>query len=153
VEARLREIKMTIEENKAIVRRHLEDAWNRNRITELEEYVSPDHVHYSGKRVETLGPNEIRALISNWRGGIPDFQWHVEDLIGEGDRVVARVRFSGTHTGTFQVASRTLPPSNRRVDEAEIIITRVEGGKIVESWSTWDRLSLLDQLGAIPKPM
>jgi predicted ester cyclase len=48
------------------------------------------------------------------------------------------------------VASRTLPPSNKRVDEAEIIITRVADGKIVESWSTWDRLSVLGQLGAIP---
>jgi predicted ester cyclase len=147
---RLKEARMTIEENKAAVRRHLEDAWNRNKVTELEEYVSPDHVHYSGKKVETLGPNEIRALISNCLGGIPDFQWHIEDLIGEDDRVVARVRFTGTHTGTFQVASRTLPPSNKRVDEAEIIITRVADGKIVESWSTWDRLSMLGQLGAIP---
>jgi predicted ester cyclase len=48
------------------------------------------------------------------------------------------------------VASRTLPLSNKRVDEAEIIITRVADGKIVESWSTWDRLSVLGQLGAIP---
>jgi hypothetical protein len=65
---RLKEARMTIEENKAAVRRHLEDAWNRNKVTELEEYVSPDHVHYSGKKVETLGPNEIRVLISNWLG-------------------------------------------------------------------------------------
>jgi hypothetical protein len=50
---RLKEARMTIEENKAAVRRHLEDAWNRNKVTELEEYVSPDHVHYSGKKVET----------------------------------------------------------------------------------------------------
>src|SRR5690348_17210522 len=113
---------MTIAENKAVVRRHLENAWNRKKIAELDEYVSRDHVHYSGKRVETLGPEQIRELIGNWLGGLPDFQWHIEDLIGEGDRVVARVRFTGTHTGTFKAASRTLPPSNRRVDEAEIII-------------------------------
>ena len=88
-------------------------------------------------------------MIKNWRGGLPDYHCLIEDLIAENDLVVTRLKFSGTHTGTFQVASRTLPPSNMRLDEAEIVIMRLQDGKIVESWATWDRLSVLEKLGAI----
>ena len=63
-----------------------------------------------------------------------------------------RDSFTGTQTGTFEVASRTLPPSNEKLDEAEILIMRIANGKIVESWATWDRLSVLEQLGGITKP-
>jgi predicted ester cyclase len=71
-------------------------------------------------------------------------------MIAEEDRVVTLLRFTGTHTGTpFEVASHTVQPSGRRIDEAEILIMRVANGKVVESWATWDRLSLLQQLGAI----
>jgi predicted ester cyclase len=85
-------------------------------------------------------------MIKNWLGGLPDFQYHIEDMIAEGDRVVTCVRFTGTHTGTFEVASRTLAPSNQKLNEAEILIMRVADGKIVESWATWNRLSVLEQL-------
>jgi predicted ester cyclase len=143
---------MTTETNKAIVRRFFEDAWNQNKISDLEGYIAADNRHHFGTTIGTHGPNELRAMIKNWRGGLPDFQYHIEDMIAEDDRVVTRVRFTGTHMGTFEVASRTLVPSNLKLDEAEILITRIAGGKIVESWATWDRLSVLEQLGAIAKP-
>src|SRR6202035_438951 len=60
--------------------------------------------------------------------------------------------YTRSHTGTFTVAGRTLTPSNRTIDETETIMSRVANGKIVESWATWDRLSLLERLGAIAKP-
>ena len=82
---------------------------------------------------------------------MPGYRCYIEDMIAEGDRVVTLLRFTGTQTGTFEVASRTLAPSNRSIDEAEILIMRVVGGKIVESWATWDRLSVLEQLGALAK--
>lgn len=140
---------MSIAENKAIVRRQFEEAWNQNKIAELNEYLSEDNVHYFGNRPGPFGPNELRALIANWRGGIPDFQYHILHVVAEGDLVVLYVRFTGTHTGTFTVAGRTLTPSNRMIDETETIMSRVANGKIVESWATWDRLSFLEQLGAI----
>jgi predicted ester cyclase len=143
---------MSIEANKAIVRRHLEDAWNEDRIDELEEYVDTLHVHFSGKKREILGPNQIRTLIKIWRDAAPDFRWHIQDMIGEDDKIVALVSFTGTHTGMHHVAGRTIPPTGRTFSEAEIIITRIANGKIVETWSTWDRLSLLEQLGATAEP-
>ena len=141
---------MTIEENKAIARRFFEDAWNQNKTDDLQEYISTDRIHNYGARVAKEGPEELRAAIKNWRSAMPDYRAYVEDLIAEGDRVVTLLRFTGTQTGTFQdIAGRTLPPSNAKLDESEILIFRIADGKIVESWATWDRLSVLRQLGAI----
>jgi predicted ester cyclase len=143
---------MSIEANKAIVRRFFEDAWNRNIVSDVEEYISDDWIHHLGARIAKQGPDQFRETIKNWRGAMPDYRCYIEDMIGEGDRVVTLLRFTGTQTGTFEVASRILAPSNRSIDEAEIFIMRIAGGKIVESWATWDRLSVLEQLGAIAPP-
>jgi predicted ester cyclase len=69
-------------------------------------------------------------------------------MVGEGDRVAIRVRFTGTHTGMFEIEGRTLAPTNSQVDEAEMFICRVSDGKIVESWAVWNRLGVLQQLNA-----
>jgi predicted ester cyclase len=143
---------MTTEANKAIVRRFFEDAWNRNQVSDLEQYIAGDRIHHYGARVATEGVDVLRAVIQNWRSAMPDYRCYIEDMIAEGDRVVTLLRFTGTQTGPFEVASRKLPPSNAKIDEAEIFIMRLADGKIVESWATWDCLSVLEQLGAIAKP-
>ena len=87
-----------------------------------------------------------------WYSAAPDFKYHVEQLIGEGDRIAALVSFTGTQTGTHHVAGRSLPPSNRTFSVAEMFVFRIADGKIVESWAVWDPLSLLEQLGGIAIP-
>jgi len=143
---------MTTEANKAIVRRFFEDAWNRSQVSDLEQYIAADRIHHYGARVTREGVDVLRTVIRNWRGAMPDYRCYIEDMIAEGDRVATLLRFTGTQTGPFEVASRKLPPSNAKIDEAEIFIMRLADGKIVESWATWDRLSVLEQLGAIAKP-
>ena len=122
----------------------------RTKLTICKNNISTGRIHHYGARVGKEGPDEFRAIIKNWRGAMPDYRAYVEDMIAEGDRVMTLLRFTGTQTGTFQdIAGRTLPPSNAKLDEAEILIFRIADGKIVESWATWDRLSVLRQLGAI----
>lgn len=67
----------------------------------------------------------------------------------EGDSVVARLTFTGTHTGMLSIASRTLPATEKPFSVREIIVFRLVEGKIREIWPVWDRLSLLEQLGTI----
>jgi steroid delta-isomerase-like uncharacterized protein len=74
----------------------------------------------------------------------PDLRITVDDLIAEGDKVVARLTARGTHQGTF----RAIPPTGQFVQWSGIRIFRIADGKIVEHWATWDDLSLLRQLGA-----
>jgi predicted ester cyclase len=118
---------MSLEENKAAVRRLFEKAWNENKTSDLEEYISADRVHQFGAKIGKHGPEEFRVMIKNWRGAMPDYRCYIEDMIAEGDRVVTLLRFTGTQTGTFEVASRTLPPGNAKLDEAEILIMRQLG--------------------------
>ena len=78
----------------------------------------------------------------------PDLQMNVEDMIAEGDKVVARVRMSGTHQGEFM----GIDPTGNRVEISGIDILRVADGKIVEHWGNFDDLGMMQQLGVIEQP-
>jgi len=144
--------KMSNEANKAIVMRFFDEYWNGRNFDTLGEYISPDRVHHFGTKVEPQSHDHMRRMHVLWYDALPDFRYHVEHLIAEGDKVAAFVTFTGTHTGTHHVAGRTAPPSNRPLNEAEMFLFRIAGGKIVESWATWDRLGVLEQLGVPMKP-
>jgi predicted ester cyclase len=139
---------MSIEDNKRVVRVFFEDVWNSNDLSKLDEILSSENKYYFGTNMGRAGPNEARAIIENWRRGFADFQYHVEDMIAEGDRVVSRVRFTGTHTGNFEIEGRTISATNSKIEGPEIFIMRIAAGKIVEIWTAWDRLGVLRQLGA-----
>jgi predicted ester cyclase len=143
---------MSTHENKAVVRRLLEEAWNQNHLAEIDAYVAADRVHHSGTGVGPQGPEALRAGINAWRTGFPDLQYHIAQMIAEDDMVAVCVTFTGTHRGLLRLGPRLLPPTGKPVREAEIFVFRVVNGKIVESWATWDRLSLLEQLDALPEP-
>jgi predicted ester cyclase len=83
-----------------------------------------------------------------FRLACPDMSQTVEDMIAEGDKVVDRLRWQATHQGTFM----SIPPSGNSLTMTEIHINRIAGGRIVERWADMDRLSLMQQLGAIPLP-
>jgi predicted ester cyclase len=92
-------------------------------------------------------------MVTAWLSAFPDYRCHIEEVVGERDLVVVRLRFTGTHTGTpITISGRTAAPKNRSFNEAEILMFRMQEGKIVESWATWDRLSFLEQLGTIDAP-
>ena len=143
---------MSIHENKAIVRRLLEEAWNQHQLAEIDAYVAADRVHHRGTGVGPQGPEALRAGINAWRTGFPDLQYHIEQMIAEDDMVAVCVTFTGTHRGLLRWGPRRLPPTGKPVREAELFVFRVVDGKIVESWATWDRLSLLEQLDALSAP-
>ena len=139
-----------LDANKTIVRRLMAEAWGQNRVAELDEYVSANNRHHLGAGTTiTFGPEQMRAMIANFRGAMPDFSCQIEHVIAEGDLVVLYARFTGTQTATFAFAGRTLPPSNRTMDVPETFMARIADGKIIESWATWDRLTLLEQLGGL----
>jgi predicted ester cyclase len=81
-------------------------------------------------------------------GGFPDLTIEIDELVGEGDKVVWRISVSGTHNGPFL----GLPPSGKSVKFGAHYTFRFERGKIVERWSTLDRLTLLVQIGAVTLP-
>ena len=75
--------------------------------------------------------------------------WHIDDLIAEGDKVVARTTMRGTHLGSFF----GVPPSGKTVEMTGVHIVRIADGRIIEHWGNNDDLGLMRQLGAVPAPV
>jgi predicted ester cyclase len=139
---------MSAEENKAIARRFLEDGINQSNETVFLELLDPDVVdHYAppGLPPGSVGWNLNRKM---FRSAFPDGRWIEEALMAEGDLVVGRYTFRGTHQGEFF----GIPPTGRTVAVSNIHILRFEEGKIVEHWGNGDDLGMLHQLGALTPP-
>ena len=131
------------EENKAIVRRFIEEVDNGN-LERAIEFLAPDFVAYQPQG--QMDREELMRLAGGGRAAFPDFRHTIEDQIAEGDRVVTRLTNHGTHKGDFQ----GIAPTGKRVTVTEIAINRLAEGKIIEHRAELDILGLMQQLGAIP---
>lgn len=140
---------MSAEENKAIVRREIEEIFNRGNLDEANEIYAPDYVgHDPSSPEEVRGIKEAKQYAAAYREAFPDLEATTEDQIAEGDKVASRYTFRGTHQGELMgIAS-----SGNRVEVTGMVISRIEGGKIAEDWSNYDALGLMQQLGVIPEP-
>jgi predicted ester cyclase len=127
---------MSTEENKAVVRREQEELWNHNgNLDAAEEIFTPDYVEAAKQEA------------ADFRQGFPDVVSIIEDLIAEGDKVVARWKANATHRGEYMGIS----PTGEEVEFTGISVYRIEEGKIAESWSVEDDLGLMRQIGVVPE--
>ena len=134
------------EENKTLAQRSWELASQRNPDA-LEEVYAPDVAwHEPDQNVQ--GIEEAKQYYSTYLSAFPDISFTVEDVIAEGDKVVTRVTLRGTHQGEVEEFG---PPTGRQVESQGLTIHRIEGGKIVEEWNSYDNLSLMQQLGLVPE--
>ena len=136
---------MSVEENKAIVRRWVE-AWNQQDVAIVDELIPPEYVRHGNDAPEIHGQEAERQLLQMYLRAFPDLHFTVEDLIAEGDRVVVRYTVRGTQRGDLP----GVPASNRAGEIAVMEEYRLANGKIVEQWVVADMLGLMQQLGAIP---
>jgi len=133
------------ERNKAIVRQFVDEVINRGNIGSLKTFVAADHVSHEPIG-DHYGPEGIRIGLAGYRAAFPDLTVTIDDLVAEGDRVVRRFTAQGTHAGHFM----GIVPTGRIVTVTGIWIDRLEGGKLVESWFSFDALGLLMQIGVVP---
>lgn len=144
---------MSVEANKAIVRRYTEAVWNRGELPLIAELCAPDYVVHAGAERQVLTTAMHKILVGAWRDAFPDCHWTVEDEIGEGDLVVQRLTGRGTHTGFYTLPLvGAIAPTGRPVTVAETAMYRLAGGVMVECWSEIDWLGLLLQLGVLSQP-
>ncbi len=139
---------MSVEENKALVRRFVEEVQNRGDLAVLGELCAPDFVNHSAPPGVPPTREGLVQLTAVFRPAFPDGRMAIEDMLAERDKVVTRKTFRGTHQGDLM----GLPPTGRRVEIGLIDIVRLEDGRVVEHWNAVDNLGLLQQLGAIPAP-
>jgi steroid delta-isomerase-like uncharacterized protein len=140
---------MSALDNKAVVR-HWFEALNNGTWAEAADalYTTTFVIHDPFAPPGLVGPQGLKAYAYEpWFAGFPDTQATVEDMIAEGDKVVARYTMRGTHRGAFM----GIAPTGKHVTLTSISINRIEEGKMAEMWDNSDVLGLLQQLGAIPQ--
>jgi len=133
---------MSLEENKAIVRRFIEE-WNKRNFAALDELMAAD---YFDPSLQVRGLEAYKQLLTIFLKGFPDWHETIEDIIAEGDKVWVRFKDTGTHTGEY----RGLAPTGKKVTETGVLIWRIVDGKIAEKESgVYDELDFYKQLGVI----
>jgi steroid delta-isomerase-like uncharacterized protein len=139
---------MSTEESAAVVRRFLDEVISNKNLAALEEMCVPDLVWHGGSVGEFRSLEDFKQGVSPFFSAFPDLRVTADDVLSEGDKVVCRYTWNGTHQGDFF----GVPATGRRVTVSGISIYRLAGSKIVEEWWLEDLLGLMQQLGAIPAP-
>ncbi len=138
---------MSSEANKAVVRRLFDEVVNRGNLSAADELFTDDFVSHEELPPEVPpGREGVKQLFSMLRSAFPDLHAAIKDELVEGDKVVVRSTFSGTHQGEFM----GIPATGRRMQYAVIDILRIRDGKVAEHWGVSDTLSLMQQLGVVP---
>jgi steroid delta-isomerase-like uncharacterized protein len=137
---------MSTEQNKSIVRRWVEEGWNKRNTALIDELFTPDfYQHETGP--ETVNSSEtLKPFVAGYLSAFPDLQFTIEDLIAEGDKVVWRFKATGTNTGSFMGG----PATGKSAAVTGTITFRLENSRMAEAWLNLDVLGLLQQMGIIP---
>ncbi len=135
-------------ENEAAVRRALEEAWNKGNLAVLDEVTAANHVaHDPANPNPGRGPQGEKQLVAMYRAAFPDLQVAIDEMISAEDTVVTRWTARGTHKGDLM----GIAPTGKQIAITGITIDRMAGGKAEESWSNWDTLGMMQQLGVVPQ--
>lgn len=137
---------MSAETNKLVMCRFVEFI---NTASEklAEELIAPDAIfHVPGNPEPMRGPAGYLAIIGMMRGGFPDIQWTLEEMVIEGNKVATRFIMRGTQQGAFF----GVPPTGKSIAVQATNFYRLSGGQIVEEHGQPDMLGLLQQIGAVP---
>lgn len=140
---------MSTEDNKALVRRWLQDV-DTGDVGVVDKYVAPSIVDHNPPPFQgpATGIEGARHAFSYALGAFSGFRHEIEDQFADGDHVITRITGYGTHSGEFM----GIPATGREVKMEGIAIHRIVDGQLVEHWAQVDSTSLLMQLGAIPPP-
>jgi steroid delta-isomerase-like uncharacterized protein len=131
------------EQNKARIRRVIEEVYNRGDLDLVDEVAASDLIIHAASQ-DIRGREGAKQYVATLRAGFPNLHFTIEDQVAEGDTVVTRWTARGTHGGEFQ----GVPATGREVLMTGTDIDRMAGGRVVECWSHADELGLMRQLGA-----
>jgi predicted ester cyclase len=135
------------EANKALIRRLVEEVQNQHKVDAIDEFLAPSFVNYDplpGLPGTLEGAKQLHRMLF---AAFPDLQMTIHDQAADGDKVWTRKTASGTHRGELF----SIPATGKRVSWNIIDIMTIQNGKVTEHWVVADVLSLMQQLGAVPK--
>jgi predicted ester cyclase len=137
---------VSLEANKAVVRRFIDEILNQGNLSVISEIVAPDYVRHMPGGQDLIGPEGLRAQVEQAQAEWSDLTFSAEDMIAEGDKVVVRALSRPTHTRT----AFGIPPTGKELIYTSMVIYRIADGKVAEDWVEHDMLGVLQQMGAIP---
>ncbi len=136
------------EGNKFVIRRSFEELWNKGNLSVADELFTPNYAHHDPSTPDVgRGPESEKKRATLYRTAFPDLRLTIEDIIAEGETVMARWSCRGTHKGDLS----GLAPTGKQVTISGVSIARFTGGKMAEDWVNWDALGLMQQLGFVPE--
>jgi predicted ester cyclase len=142
----------TEEQNKAVVKRFIEEMWNQRKLEVADELFAADCVTHQLRGAEDpngapRSPDLVKREAAGWLGAFPDLTFILEQMIAADDQVVSRFTMRGTHTGPWL----GIAPTGKRVAIPMMTIHRIQQAKIVEDWVLVGSLALFQQLGLVPE--
>jgi len=136
---------VSIDDNKALVRRFIDEIFVQGRTEAVDELLANDFVAHTWP--STGDPKaDLKGAIARTSTALANPRFTVDDMIAEGDRVAVRLTAQATQVGEFM----RMPASGKTYSISEIHIFRVRGGKVIEHWHQFDQMGMMTQLGATP---
>jgi steroid delta-isomerase-like uncharacterized protein len=136
------------ENNKAIVRRFIEEVWNKGNLSVVDELFTPNYEHHDVSSPDFgRGPESEKKRATLYRTAFPDLRLTIEDIIAEGETVMTRWSCRGTHKGDLS----GITPTGKQFNITGVTIARLANGKLAEGYVNWDALGLMQQLGVVPE--
>lgn len=136
-------INHTLDRNKAIYRRYIQQVFNEGRVDLLDELLAPSYIFHEAPPGTLPGADGIKQVVSMFRAAFPDLEIIIDDQIAEGDQVCSRATTRGTHQGEIF----GIPATGKVVTMTGMTIVRIIDNRIAESWVKNDVMSLMNQLG------
>jgi steroid delta-isomerase-like uncharacterized protein len=136
------------EENKALARRLFEEVWNKGNLDAIDGIYAPDIVNHTLPPGIPQGIEGNKVFTKMYLTAFPDTKMTIDLQIAEGDKVVTRWHAQGTHKGELM----GIPATGKQATVTGIVIDRIAGGRIVESWGEFDQMGMMQQLGVVPTP-
>lgn len=135
---------MSTEQNKEALRR-LINIFNAHDFSRMDEVCDQDVVYRTASGIELHGLDAYRGVMTQLHEAFPDFEYSLEDIVGEGDRVHCTFRYTGTHQGEFM----GIPASGGEADYLVASVCRFDDGQLVDELDFYDGLTFMRQLGVL----
>ena len=139
---------MSTEQNKAIVRRWIEQGWNTGDLSLVDALYAPNVVqHDPSSPAPVASSADLKQYVGSFLTAFPDMHFTIEDLLAENDKVLWRFTADATQNGPLL----DIPPSGRRATVTGMALFRLAEGKIAEVWVNFDALGMLQSIGVVPE--
>jgi steroid delta-isomerase-like uncharacterized protein len=139
---------MSAEQYTNMIQRYF-DALNTKNLDYLDEFYEENYVsHENPPRPDGVGDDKFKEFMTNLYSAYSDAHFTLEEMLVDGDTVVARWRFDGTHTGPS--LNLNIPATGKKIVIIGCGIYHIRNGKVYDEWGYWDQSALLEQLGILP---